>query len=317
MGLMPWEKTTSCPYDPSHQITVSRIQTHLIKCRRNHPTTDHVICPYNASHHIPKAEEKMHISNCCDRKIVDLAKYSWLVDTPGYHGNCDTPPAAPLPQSLNPQDYLTDLEDWVSSGTSIGSYDPQKNCEKLNVLRRLQGATRSERRKFNAAEKIRHEGLLSLDESRPSSMSQCEGGGDFHSPRPTLFRQERPTLVEDNRETFSSSRPSLVRKENTSVCKERSTARSQMKNPSGEVEQQAASVPRSVGHGSIRHRLLNMVANKKRQEIKTNANSTIETTMETVNRSVNDTLDSTVGRLATLGLQDSAGKIGRPNGVGK
>ena len=31
MGLMPWEKTTTCPYNPSHQITVSRIQKHLVR----------------------------------------------------------------------------------------------------------------------------------------------------------------------------------------------------------------------------------------------------------------------------------------------
>ena len=30
MGLLPWEKTTTCPYDPTHQITVSKIQKHLV-----------------------------------------------------------------------------------------------------------------------------------------------------------------------------------------------------------------------------------------------------------------------------------------------
>ena len=54
MGLMPWEKTTTCPYNPAHQITIERIQSHLIKCRRNHPNSNHVICPFNASHHIPQ-----------------------------------------------------------------------------------------------------------------------------------------------------------------------------------------------------------------------------------------------------------------------
>jgi len=302
MGLMPWEKTTTCPYDPSHQITIERIQTHLIKCRRNNPNTDHVICPYNASHHIPKPEEKFHMANCCDRKIVELAKYSWQLETPGCHGNFEPPPVPQetLPQSLDPQEFMSDLEDWVSSGTRIDSYDPQKNCEKLNVLRRLQGATRSERKKFRAAEKIRHEELLTLNDSRCSFMSKCEEEtGDFHSRRPTLFRQESPS-VPLRRPSIAdqslSSRPTLVRKERPSV----------------KDQQQAASNPGSARYGSITSRLLNMVGSKRQEK----------NTTETEDVSLNDTLDSTLGRLALTKRMaelrvDSAGQIRRPSGLGK
>jgi len=314
MGLMPWEKTTTCPYEPSHQITVGRIQTHLIKCRRNHPTTNHVICPYNASHHIPKPEEKFHMANCCDRKIVELAKYNWQLDNPGFHGNCDPPfgSSANRPQSKDPQDFMTDLEDWVSSGTRIDSYNPQKHCEKLDVLRRLQGATRSERKKFSAAEKIRHEELLSQKVSRQSILSQAEEDtGEFHSPRPTLFRKERPsvplrrpTVTEDPRET-------LVRKERSSVEMD------QVQKRGLKVEQQAASTSttRNPRHGSITSRLLNMVGSKKQ-------GSQIWETMES-DISLNDTLDSTLGRLALtrkmeeLRVKDPQVELRRPGGLGK
>ena len=86
MPLLPWEKTVTCPYNPSHQITRERIQTHLVKCRKNHPDTDIDICPYNASHHVPKPELQFHVTQCPDRKIVELAKYSWAMDKPGNHG---------------------------------------------------------------------------------------------------------------------------------------------------------------------------------------------------------------------------------------
>ena len=33
-GLMPWEKTMTCPYDVSHQVLPHRIQNHLWKCKR-------------------------------------------------------------------------------------------------------------------------------------------------------------------------------------------------------------------------------------------------------------------------------------------
>jgi len=262
---------------------------------------------------------KSHLANCCDRKIVELAKYSSQLDNPGFHGDCDSPAGASAsrPQSRNPQDFMTDLEDWVSSGTRIDSYDPQKNCEKLNVLRRLQGATRSERKKFSAAEKIRHEELLSMKDSRQSILSQSEGEtGDFHSPRPTLFRQERPsvplrrpTVAEDQREAPQTSRPTLERRKGSRV---------EMDQREVKAEQQAASTStaRNALHGSITNRLLNMVGSKKLQ-----GNQIWETTESDL--SVNDTLDSALGRLALttkmeeLRVKDPKAELRRPGGLGK
>ena len=66
MPICSWEKTITCPYNPSHQITQERIQTHLVKCRRNHPEVDLMVCPYNASHHVPKPEEQFHVTSCQD-----------------------------------------------------------------------------------------------------------------------------------------------------------------------------------------------------------------------------------------------------------
>ena len=56
----------TCPYNSSHKITMDRIQTHLVKCRRNHPEADLVVCPYNANHHMPKPEEQFHVTSCPD-----------------------------------------------------------------------------------------------------------------------------------------------------------------------------------------------------------------------------------------------------------
>ena len=56
----------TCPYNPSHKIAKDRIQTHLVKCRRNHPEADLVVCPYNASHHVPRPEEQFHVTSCSD-----------------------------------------------------------------------------------------------------------------------------------------------------------------------------------------------------------------------------------------------------------
>ena len=54
----------------------------------------------------------------------------------------------PAPAQLSdPQDPLGENEDWdrEANGANFKTYDPQKKCEKMKVLRRLQGATPSER----------------------------------------------------------------------------------------------------------------------------------------------------------------------------
>ena len=105
MPVLDWEKTITCPYNPSHQITVERIQVptftyqlgqhsfiiwsflvsslnilnvslqfHLVKCRKNHPGSDLKVCPFNASHHVPAPEEEFHMKTCSDRKVKLVLK---------------------------------------------------------------------------------------------------------------------------------------------------------------------------------------------------------------------------------------------------
>lgn len=86
------------------------------------------------------------MAHCPDKKIVELANYSWALEKPGLHGNVEIPSSRP--RELNTTLFLEDgeeEEDWERDMRGVKSYDPQKKCEKTNVLRRLQGATPSER----------------------------------------------------------------------------------------------------------------------------------------------------------------------------
>lgn len=283
MGLMPWEKTIACPYEPSHQITVERIQSHLIKCRRNHPNSNHVICPFNASHHIPQPEERFHLANCPDRRIVELDKYSWAVED-SQHGYLKLPAESSSTRIL--QDL--EVEDWEReiSGSGMKSYNPQEKCEKTGVIRKLQGATRSERKKFSAAERTRHEQLAELEESRDGSRD--EDNGDFFSPRPTLFREEKPSLrrpTNTHTDNFYSPRPTLFREE---------------MQEEGAVKKNLS----SARQGSITNRLLTMVGKKLGPEVLP---------------SPNDTLDSQMGKLV-LGKREplsSVQELRKPRGLEK
>jgi len=188
MPVCDWEKTITCPYNPAHQITEGRIQFHLVKCRKNHPSSDHVVCPYNASHHIPKPEEQHHMSTCPDRKIVELAKYSWALEKPGHHGNLSLPPQSNINWGNNASYY--DDEDWESEATVKQSYDPKKSVIKKPVLRYLQGATISERNEFRAQEKARLDQIHSkdkMDENKNDPATQRE---NISSGQTTLQRGE-------------------------------------------------------------------------------------------------------------------------------
>lgn len=51
------------------------MQTHLTKCRRQHPNVEMIECIYNAKHRIPKPEESFHLDTCIDRKNLDKFVY--------------------------------------------------------------------------------------------------------------------------------------------------------------------------------------------------------------------------------------------------
>ena len=149
MPVCDWERTITCPYNPSHQITVERIQWHLVKCRKSYPSSDHVICPFNASHHVPRPEKEYHMSVCSDRKMVEMEKYSLRSHSVLHQqGNVNLPP--PVVSDLPPCE-----EDWEKEATVRKSYDPSAKAKQSAVLRELKGATPSQRREFRAQERER------------------------------------------------------------------------------------------------------------------------------------------------------------------
>jgi len=210
MPICPWEKTITCPYNPSHQITQERIQTHLVKCRRNHPDMDMAVCPYNASHHIPRAEEAMHVTHCPDRKIIELSKYSWALQKQGQHGNCNMPE----PVRMSSRDIAMMMcqdENWETEATIKESYDPQKKCAKTNVLRKIQGATPSERKKFYISERQRHDMIKEVEEENDAvkrkEAEEDTSKDNFYTPRPSIVR---PSMMMATGDTLGDlRRPSI------------------------------------------------------------------------------------------------------------
>ncbi|XP_066063645.1 gametocyte-specific factor 1 [Chamaea fasciata] len=63
-----------CPYDRSHQVRVSRLPYHLVRCQQNHPQVSRTLatCPFNASHRVPRAHLRGHVTSCPDKLLLEL-----------------------------------------------------------------------------------------------------------------------------------------------------------------------------------------------------------------------------------------------------
>eukprot|EP00093_Oithona_nana_P013893 13893.XXX_344533_343793_1 [CDS] Oithona nana genome sequencing. len=83
------EELITCPYNKFHQIRPTRIQYHLIKCKKRYPNADMIICPFNASHHVPREEERTHLLECRDKRMIEVQKYNEPL--PGHHGYLNNP----------------------------------------------------------------------------------------------------------------------------------------------------------------------------------------------------------------------------------
>ncbi|XP_032296985.1 gametocyte-specific factor 1 [Coturnix japonica] len=79
------EALVQCPYDKAHQIRVSRLPYHLVKCQRNNPQVARTleVCPFNARHRLPRAELQRHIACCPDqRQLFDCHVLSMCARDP-------------------------------------------------------------------------------------------------------------------------------------------------------------------------------------------------------------------------------------------
>ncbi|NXS35409.1 GTSF1 factor, partial [Pomatostomus ruficeps] len=63
-----------CPYDRSHQVRVSRLPYHLVRCQQNNPQVSRTLatCPYNARHRVPRGHLRSHVTSCPDRLLLEL-----------------------------------------------------------------------------------------------------------------------------------------------------------------------------------------------------------------------------------------------------
>ena len=125
---------------------------------------------------------------CC-RKHVEVEMYRW-------RGQEDSQERREVPSTpcLPPSE-----EDWEQEATARRSYDPSLAASKRDVLRKVEGATPSQRKEFRAQERQRHEHL---------GKKQERGQGPS---RQEVLPARRESLGALRRPTLGEARPGLSR----------------------------------------------------------------------------------------------------------
>jgi len=165
--MADWDLVT-CPYNPAHSIKKSRIQIHLVKCRRSHPDVLK-ICSFNATHHIPKEEMKRHLEHCPERAIMEARKLEDLMlkKEGGYL-------SLPKPSSVHLMDCDEDWDLEVAE-RNMKAYNPSATAIMKQVIRSFPNGTPCQRKQFREEEKKRFQDLkdqqASASVNRPAAAS--------------------------------------------------------------------------------------------------------------------------------------------------
>ncbi|GAV03322.1 hypothetical protein RvY_13764 [Ramazzottius varieornatus] len=61
----------TCPYDMEHKIRHYRMESHLLKCQKQHPDVTVATCPFNATHVLPTLFFSEHVTGCPDHRMID------------------------------------------------------------------------------------------------------------------------------------------------------------------------------------------------------------------------------------------------------
>ncbi|XP_073835401.1 gametocyte-specific factor 1 homolog [Musca autumnalis] len=144
MENMHTQDIIECPYEKHHQILRSRMQVHLVRCRKNHPNEKKVTCPFNVTHVLNEPELEFHLSCCAERTTFENYR--------------NTEPAPTRPTIPPPMPQYQSEDNWDDE--NVPSYNPQAYAANADVLRTIKGAPPSQRKAFRKQERLR---LLGID----------------------------------------------------------------------------------------------------------------------------------------------------------
>lgn len=131
------EKYIMCPYNPAHIILSYRMNTHLVKCRKQHETLDWGRCSHNINHHMPRVELSHHENHECPNR------HSFQASIVGFEAE-EHKSLAPIEHIPVPESE----ENWDDG--PVNCFDPKENARQKAVIRGLHCAPPAERKAFKA-----------------------------------------------------------------------------------------------------------------------------------------------------------------------
>ncbi|XP_034254532.1 gametocyte-specific factor 1 homolog isoform X2 [Thrips palmi] len=145
------EKYLVCPYNTAHTILKYRMNTHLVKCRKQHASLDWGRCVHNSNHHMPKAELPHHENHECPNR------HSFQASIVTFN-NEEFKSLAPIEHIELPDSG----ENWDDG--AVNCFDPKENARQKSIIRGVHCVPPAERKAFRA-EHRRHIQQRDEDES--------------------------------------------------------------------------------------------------------------------------------------------------------
>lgn len=174
MPLLPTDETRICPYDPTHEILVTRWERHLLRCRPQHLHLNLQICRFNWQHHVP-AEELAYHERECAREEMNQGNSTPFAD-PTF--------VVPDPMRNHKAGLVTEVDpEWEQE---VAPYDPKAVAMSKPVIRLFQNMPKRAKREAREKDRIR---IRALQDAEKNKEIAEDGKPNSEKTTPRTLRQ--------------------------------------------------------------------------------------------------------------------------------
>lgn len=167
----------TCPYNSAHRIRKSKLNNHMVKCKKTSVLVNKTACPLNCSSIVDTCHLREHIASC--KNLGNIVQ-----DVELGQGACSA-----LPMAV---ESYPSYEDW-NKDPEVPSYNPMVHSAEKKVLRTIPGLSRGEKKKFRENERMRLASLKEIGTATPPvALDETERSVSFPSIAAGFTKKEIP-----------------------------------------------------------------------------------------------------------------------------